>query len=310
VPTATTTSSCAIRSTEQGGAGHRQPGQALAGPGLRTFVACLLLVAGLGACTRLVLSQLDWLTVWYVNGYVRLDDRQKALVRDSVRRNVTTFRSAQLPAYLDVLGAMRSDLGTTMTPALVEQRFGELESLGRQTVALLVPDTVLLLRSLTPAQVDELFVTFARNADELADEYSGSTLERRRGRQSRSVLKMTRRMTGTLTPAQEQLVREHLERLHDLAPQWLERRRNWQQALRASLDGSRAPPEFDRRIASLVVDPDQFDSPRYRRRVAENRTVIYEMVAALMQSLTPAQRAHVDRRLAEYERNLLALTAG
>jgi hypothetical protein len=38
--------------------------------------------------------------------------------------------------------------------------------------------------------------------------------------------------------------------------------------------------------------------------------VIYEMVAALMQSLTPAQRAHVDRRLAEYERNLLALTAG
>jgi hypothetical protein len=257
-----------------------------------------------------VLNQLDWLAVWYVNGYVTLDDRQKALVRDGVRRSVTVFRTEQLPAFLEVLGAMRADLGITMTPALVGQRFAELESLGRQTLGLLVPDTVLLLRSLSPAQVDELFVSFAENADELADEYSGRTPEQRRERQARSVLKSTRRLTGSLTPAQEELVRGHLARLHDLAPQWLERRNNWQQALRATLEGERAAPEFDQQVASLMLDPDQFDSPRYRRKVDENRIVIYEMLAALMQSLSPVQRAHVDRRLAEYERNLLALTAG
>lgn len=308
--TATTTSSCAIRSTDSGGACRRQPGPGGARPGIRAVVAILLLVAGIGGCTRFVLNQLDWLAVWYVNGYVTLDDRQKALVRESVRRNVTLFRTEQLPAFLEVLGAMRADLGVTMTPALVGQRFAELESLGRQTLGLLVPDTVLLLRSLSPAQVDELFVSFAENADELADEYSGRTPEQRRERQARSVLKSTRRLTGSLTPAQEELVRGHLARLHDLAPQWLERRNNWQQALRSALDGGRAAPEFDQRVASLVLDPDQFDSPRYRRKVDENRIVIYEMLAALMQSLSPVQRAHVDRRLAEYERNLLALTAG
>jgi hypothetical protein len=274
------------------------------------LVAVVLVTAGLGGCTRFVLNQLDWVAVWYVNGYVRLDDQQKALVRDSVRRNVIVFRTEQLPGFLAVLGEMRADLGVTMTPALVGRRFGELEALGRQTVGLMVPDTVLLLRSLSPAQVDELFATFADNAEELAEEYSGSTPEQRRERQARTVLKMTRRMTGSLTPAQEQLVRDHLGQLHDLAPQWLERRSNWQQALRTTLDGDREPPEFDRQVASLVLDPDQFDAAAYRHKVDENRIVIYEMVAALMQSLSPVQRAHVDRRLAEYERNLLALTVG
>jgi hypothetical protein len=277
---------------------------------MRFLVAALLLTAGLSGCTRFVLSQLDWVAVWYVNSYVSLDERQKALVRDSVRRNVVVFRTEQLPGFLAVLGDMRADLGVTMTPALVGQRFGELEALARQTVGLMVPDTVLLLRSLSPAQVDELFATFADGTRELAEEYSGSTPERRRERQARKVLKMTRRMTGSLTPAQAQLVRDHLTRLHDLAPQWLGRRSNWQRALRTTLDGDRAPPEFDRQVASLLLDPDQFDTAVYRRKVDENRIVIHEMLAALMQSLSPVQRAHVDRRLAEYQRNLLALTVG
>lgn len=270
----------------------------------------LLVATGVAGCTRFVLNQLDWVAVWYVGGYVALDDRQRTLVRDSIRRGVATFRGGQLPAFLDVLGAMRGDLAAPVTPELVGQRFGELESLGRQTLGLVVPDAVALLRSLSPSQVDELFATFRKNATGLAAEYSGSTPDRRREQQARSVLKLTRRMTGSLTPGQERLVRDHLARLHDLAPQWLERRQNWQQALRVSLDSDRAPPGFDRQVASLVLDPDQFDAALYRRKVGENRAVIYTMVAALMESLTPVQRAHVDRRLAEYERNLLSLTAG
>jgi hypothetical protein len=278
--------------------------------GLARAVVCGLVLAGmLAGCTRLVLSQLDWLAVWYANTYVSLSEPQRALVRDSVRRNVATFRQEQLPDFLAVIGGLRADLAVPSTPAIVGQRFGELEVLGRQTLALFVPDTVLLLRSLSPDQVDELFSTFAENAAELAEDYSGTTPESRRERQARSVLKLTRRLTGNLSSAQESLVREQLARLHDLAPQWLERRAAWQQELRAALTGPRTSPEFDAQVASLVLDPDQFDSPAYRRRVAENRVVVYELVAALLESLTPTQRAHVDRRLAEYERNLLALTS-
>lgn len=310
MPTAITTSSSAIRSIDRKGARRGQPGRGAARRGLRAFVAVLVVAAGVAGCTRFVLNQLDWVAVWYVGGYVTLEDRQRALVRDSIRRGVATFRGGQLPAFLDVLGGMRGDLAAPVTPELVGQRFGELESLGRQTLGLVVPDAVALLRSLSPSQVDELFATFGKNAAGLAAEYSGSTPERRREQQARSVLKLTRRMTGSLTVGQERLVRDHLARLHDLAPQWLERRQNWQQALRASLDSDREPPGFDRQVASLVLDPDQFDAALYRRKVGENRAVIYAMVAALLESLNPVQRAHVDRRLAEYERNLLGLTAG
>jgi hypothetical protein len=270
------------------------------------LAALLLCLAG---CTRLLLAQLDWVAVWYVDGYFDLTPRQEAIVRDSVRRNVGTFRSRDLPDFLRVLAGIRADLGQAVTPAMVDRRIGELESLGQRAASLFVPDSVVLLRTLSAPQVDELFATLADNTAELADEYSGSTPAERRARQQKQVGKFVRRMTGSLSPAQDALVRRHVDRLHDLAPQWIDRRQAWQRAFRASLVGERRPPEFDQQVAGLVLAPDQFDSPGYRALVADNRGVLCDMVAELFATLTPVQRAHVAEAIRGYERTLMGLTA-
>jgi hypothetical protein len=174
---------------------------------------------------------------------------------------------------------------------------------------LLVPDSIVLLRTLSPPQIDELFATLADNTAELADEYSGTTPAERRARQQKQVGRFVRRMTGRLSAEQDALVRRHVDRLHDLAPQWLDRRQAWQRAFRASLAGERAYPDFDQQIAGLILAPDQFDSPGYRARVAENRAVLCELVAELFATLTPEQRAHVAEAIRGYERSLTGLTA-
>jgi hypothetical protein len=268
--------------------------------------ALLLLLAG---CTRLLLAQLDWVAVWYVDGYFDLTPRQEAIVRDSVRRNVGTFRSRDLPDFLRVLAGLRADLERPVTPAMVDRRIGELESLGQRAASLFVPDSVVLLRTLSPPQVEELFATLADNTAELADDYSGSTPAERRARQQKQVGKFVRRMTGSLSAEQDALVRRHVDRLHDLAPQWIDRRQAWQRAFRASLAGERRYPEFDQQVAGLILAPDQFDSPGYRARVAENRAVLCALVAELFATLTPAQRAHVADEIRAYERSLMGLTA-
>jgi hypothetical protein len=110
------------------------------------LAALLLCLAG---CTRLLLAQLDWVAVWYVDGYFDLTPRQEAIVRDSVRRNVGTFRSRDLPDFLRVLAGIRADLGQAVTPAMVDRRIGELESLGQRAASLFVPASVVLLRRST-----------------------------------------------------------------------------------------------------------------------------------------------------------------
>jgi hypothetical protein len=280
------------------------PGRASAGRILAALVAALLLLAG---CTRLLLSQLDWLAVVYANGYVELTDRQESIVRDSIRRNLGVFRTRDVPEFVRVINALRADVGGTVTPDDAERRLIELEALGQRTATLLVADAVLLLRTFNAAQVDELFASFAdRNAD-LAEEFSGESLAERRERQTRQLIKFTKRLTGALRPEQVELIREHVLRFHDLAPQWIDRRAAWQGALRVSLDGPREGGDFERRIAGLILDPNQFDSAAYRARVADNRRVIAELIAALCATLSPGQRAEVDQGLVKYQQDLLAL---
>lgn len=278
-------------------------------PRWRRWLAVALVIGLAAGCTRLLLAQLDWVAVLYVDSYFSLTERQEAIVRDGVRRNVATFRTRDVPDFLRVLGGLRADLAGPVTPALVDRRVAELEALGQRVATLLVPDSVVLLRSMSGAQVDELFATLVDNTAELADEYSGMTLADRRERQARQVLKFTRRMTGSLSSGQQALVRRHVGRFHDVAPQWIDRRQAWQQALRTALDGARNAATFERQVASLILDPNQFDPAGYRAQVAHNRQVLCEMVAELSATLTPAQRASVDRRIREYERTLVGLTA-
>jgi hypothetical protein len=169
------------------------------------------------------------------------------------------------------------------------------------------PDFAGLLQSLSDEQVDELFENLADENEELAEDFSGVGREERRAKQDKAIIKAFKRFTGKLTPEQEILVRTRTSRLHDLSADWLKRREAWQQEFRAVLAGRKSDPQFAGRIADHMLNPNQFDSPGYRRLVLENQQASFGLVAAVLTSLSQKQSDHLRNHLTTYANDFDAL---
>ena len=265
--------------------------------GLAGVLAALLL----GGCViRVVYEQLDWLALWYVEDYFDLDPAQERLARDIIGRTLRWHREEHLPRYAALTRTVLGTVGTPVQPPFVAERYAESVVLWDELAARLVPDAATLLRSLTDEQVDELFVNLARENEDLADDFSGSTRLERRRKQDKAILKAIRRFTGPLTAAQETMIRARTARFHDLSDDWLGRRETWQREFRRLLDVRATDPEFEARLGALMLTPEQFDSPDYRRKVAENRQAAFDLVAAVLNSLDASQLKHLRDRLSTW----------
>ena len=77
-------------------------------------------------------------------------------------------------------------------------------------------------------------------------------------------------------------------------------RRPWQIELRDLLQSRPAEPEFSARLSKLILDPNANDSETYRRKVDNNRHIMFKMFSALAEQLTDKQRERVRHRLQSY----------
>jgi hypothetical protein len=260
-----------------------------------------LLVAG--CVTQAAYGQLDWLTRWYVNSYLDLDDSQERLVRDIVARNLAWHRATELPQYADYLRDLRAGLSGPVSAEFIARQYATTLVLSDRTLQKLSPDIARLLLTLNDGQVSEFFAELEERNAELAEEYADHPPEVRRTKQDRSILRAFRWFTGSLSAEQEATVRSYTAGMHDLAGQWLQRRRTWQSAFRELLAGRAGNPAFEQQLTGLLLDPNQFDGPDYRRQVAENREIAFAMTAAVLSSLNPKQRKHLDERLSGLARD-------
>ncbi len=270
-------------------------------PGSRWKRIAIVLLASLvlsGCVTRMAYGQLDWLTRWYVNSYFDLNDSQDRLAREIIGRNLAWHRATQLPQYAAHVRELRAGLGGgPVTAEFIAQQYATTLVIWDESLRHTSPDVALLLQSLSDTQVSEFFDELAERNAELVEEYSGRAPEARRRKQDRSIIRAFRWFTGPLASDQESVVRTYTAGMHDLAEQWLERRAAWQSALRELLL-TRSAPDFEARLAQLLLDPNQFDSAEYRQLVAANRQIAFAMVAEVLSSLSPKQRKHLDDRLA------------
>jgi hypothetical protein len=273
-------------------------------PWCGAVAAALLFLAG---CAGFVYQRLDWLAVWYVNGMVSLEEAQERQLRDIVRSGLDWHRSTQLPLYQEFLSQLDRDTDGPMSVALVEQRYEDMVSLWDPLVSRLVADSAPLLASFTAGQRTELFESIAEDNEEIWDEYAGSTPEARRKRRSKTTIRVLQRFMGHLDAEQRALVNARLDGLHDVAEEWLMRRRAWQAQFRAVLEGDTAEPAFSAALRDLALRPDQFDSAEYRRKVEENRQIVFGMLAELTSLMTGAQRERMGRKLREYSADLEAI---
>lgn len=267
----------------------------------RLCLAGLVATALLGGCViRVAYEQLDWLALWYVEDYFDLQPEQERIARDIVARTLAWHRQEHLPRYAGLTRTVIGAVGSPVQPPFVADRYAEAVLLWDELIARVLPDAAILLRSLSDEQVDELFANLAKENRDLAEDFSGSTTAERRTKQDKIILKAFRRFTGRLSGAQETMVRARTARFHDLSDDWLRRRETWQREFRRLLDARATDPTFEVRLGELLLAPERLDSEDYRRKVADNRQAAFDLVAAVLNSLDPAQLQHLRDRLSTW----------
>ena len=281
------------------------------------ILAASLMLAACGALTKLVYSNatlayanLAPMASWMVDDYVELSGGQKDWVRERFTRVMQWHRSHELPQYRRFLERVLRESDEPFTVDEVGQAYGDLRLAYHRMVEQLIPDVADFLMQLDHEQVAQMEKKFAEDNRKFVKESVKGSPEERRAERVKKLAQHLEGWLGDLTDAQRELLEQ---RYHSL-PDYVEERladRKYRQA--ETLAMVRAKPGKEAVMAGLrklLIDTDSWRRPDYLNRMRERDRKMFELFAALSETLTPEQRVHLQGHIKRYMRDINTLTAG
>ena len=251
------------------------------------------------------------LGVWWLDGYLDLDDDQEALARQSLKTWFDWHRSTQLPDYAQWLATWVSRAEGEVTGAEVCQW----TELGRDRMQVAADraahDLSPLLSSIRPAQWAYLEREMAERLTERREEMSADDPQRRQAASLDRAVERGESFYGSLTPAQRKLLASRLASSPLNTTAWLNERERRQSAFMQGLRQAQTLPA-DRRGAELKRVMQQFLRPpdgEYAVLQARWQAHTCQTSAELHNSASPQQRQHLRERLSGWEEDLRVLAA-
>ena len=276
---------------------------------LAVLLLALLLLPGCSA-VRVVYNQADNLLAWMAQDYFYFEPLQKQEFNTRLDALLAWHRADQLPDYARFLGEIkqRTERAATREDALwliegVKARYRVLAGRGSS-------DAVEILAGLTPDNIKVAQKQFEKVNKKFSDEHKlgGTQDDRRRARLERT-LKRIREWTGPLTPAQE----ARITALNDTIPytdqlRQQDRQRRQKEFL-ALLEQRGNKAEFARVLRPWLSDWEAGRPAALQAALEEGYEKRIALYLDVERSLTPQQRAHMQRKLAGYIEDIGALTA-
>lgn len=263
----------------------------------------LLLTLLLGGCSRvgLVYNNLDKLVGFEVGRMLDLDRSQERLLDEQFQQLWDWHRHTQLPLYAQDLRELAAAVDGPISAAQVLAYLTRAEAHGETLTRRAAGHALPLLASLSDEQVSQLKQRLRTRMEKSADERR-PTDEQWVETNYRNARKSLEKWAGRSTPEQREQLRA-----------WATQRLRW-----------RAPPEADSTNPDALLEPlnallaqrqapdfaEQLDrflfgqqqDAQDRRDADEQRGEGAAFLAEISQSLTPAQRRHVQDRLLDYAR--------
>ena len=252
------------------------------------------------------------LALWWLDGYLDLDEAQEAAARPLLRDWFAWHRATQLPDYARWLAIWRDRAdGEVSADELCRWTDLSRERLWTAIDAAL-PAGAQLLPGVTPAQWAHLERKLADQRAEDRDKFAPASAEERRAKALDRAIDRAESSYGSLNDAQRRLLAEALAVSPMDMTRWLEDRERRQRLFVAALRAAQAERDASRRLAALrlglrmLMQPADADSAA---RQAGWQAHGCAMAARLHASTTTAQRQHLKGRLAAWEEDVRALAA-
>lgn len=260
----------------------------------------------LSACgTRFFYNRLDWFSHYYVSSQVSLDDAQSRALQSNLEDFLAWHRRSELPRYASFLDRAANDAVRPLSLEQLEAGQREVDGFMKDSVSRVAPAAARWLNGLRPAQVDELFASFAEKERKARAELCDSTPGERLEKRTRKFIDNVEQWTGSLDRAQRALIATRYAALE--TDECDESSSGARPAFRTLVDRYRTRPEFAARIADFLAHPENRGDDAYRRGYEADHERFMRMLADINHSLTPAQRKRTVDRLRVYAQEMRGL---
>jgi hypothetical protein len=269
----------------------------------------IAICAPLASCsaTRIAYDNADTALRFMVASYLELDPEQTEDLRQRIVQFHQWHRRNELPAYAALLRSASERAGRGITTEDVAWGLANLRSRYRSFGAKAAEDAAPVLATLAPEQVAALEHRFAENNQKYAKAFLAADGEKRRRAQARRMLDRFRDFAGDLTPDQEARIERFALAHEGHVALRFEDRQNWQREVIEVLKQRRQAQELGRRLAETFSVPELRRSETFLNEDKRWDEDLGRLIVELDRSLSPAQRAHVVRRLADYANDFSAL---
>lgn len=280
---------------------------------LALAAACLLAACSL---TRLAYSNAALayanatpVLAWMVGDYVEMSDFQKGWVRERLAQTMAWHRASELPEYRRFFewALARAEDGISVEEARTAHR--ELRAHYHRLLEHMLPDMADFLLQLDSEQIIQLERRFAEENRKIVGESVQGTPEERQARRTGKYLDQVEEWTGRLSDPQRELVAGRVDALPELIEERLGDRHYRQAEALALMRSKPSREQTIARLKLLLVDTEAWRRPDFLKRMRERDELLFEMIAALSATLSPAQRAHLQKRMRGFMRDITELTA-
>lgn len=267
------------------------------------------------ACTRLAYMSASVayanatpMLAWMVDDYVDLSTSQKEWVRARLEKAMAWHRARELPEYRRFLASVAERSGRPFTEAEVAEAWADLHADYARVVEHVLPDVAEFFAGLDDRQLGELSRKLADGNRRMIRESTRGTPEERRALSVKRTVAHLEEWIGKLDDAQRAIVAAREAALPQATQEWLADRR-YRQAETLALARSRDRARIAAGLNRLLLEPDTSRSPEYRAKLRLREELTFRMIAELSATLTPGQRAHLQRRIHGYMQDITRLAS-
>lgn len=268
---------------------------------MKKILALVIGLILLSACgPKLYYPSLDWLIPWYVDDYISLEPDQNSRLRTQLARQLDWHCRTQLPEYAEFLRDLRREVGHNDRPFTVERLDAYKLRLIRYWNVLIQqisPDIADIMFSATDEQIDELFVNLEKKNRDIENEYVAPPPQKIIQNRQKRMQKRLNYWLGGLNESQLQAVNAWNRQIEPIATERVAYRRKIQAAGRQILENRTNPDELEAALSGLFTNAEEFRTENYQRKIDVNTQRTFELLAYLLETLTPNQRNHLSNRL-------------
>jgi hypothetical protein len=283
---------------------------------LVVLTAVCLVVTACATMTKLAYSNaalaynnLAPMMAWMVDEYVDVHGTQKDWIRDRISRVVSWHRSHELPEYRRFLERVLAEAREPFTVEEIADSYRQLRGHYDRTVEQVLPDVADFFLQLDSVQIAQMEKKFADDNRKFVRESLKGTPQERRERRAKRFRMHLESWLGEIDEAQGSLVDAYYRELPDFVEERLAERRFRQAETLALI---RAKPSREEMIASLrrlFIDTNAWRRPEFARSMRSRDQRFFEMFSRLSATLTPEQRAHLQKRIRGYMRDITEISA-